>query len=365
MKYIGIIMNEKMRGDYLVMIQDFHKAPCQETPALPQYYVCTAMYTIQTGDTLYSISRKYNVPVSVLMEANSITNPYDLQIGQQICIPAKNFIENIQCDGIIHVIKAGDTPYLLAKHYTVSLDSLLEANPGIDPHNLVIGSELCIPNAKIIPDRPQEPGPQAEPSPEPVPPAQQIPRTQPIPVPKPEPMPAPVPVPAPIPAPVPAPIPAPAPAPAPAPVPVPIPAPAPVPVPAPIPIPIPLPPSPPEVIPEPEAEGNGLCLNGSYTVKEGDTLYMIAKNNNITLDELVRANPSLDFYNLEIGMILCVPLLHKMDSRINIYRVILDDNLDKICNKFQVQPRNLMKANPDLTIMDYSIPGTKVCIPNI
>jgi LysM repeat protein len=44
-----------------------------------------------------------------------------------------------------------------------------------------------------------------------------------------------------------------------------------------------------------------------HTVRAGDTLYMLARQYKITLDELMRANPNLDPYNLRIGMQLCIP----------------------------------------------------------
>ena len=45
------------------------------------------LYTIQQGDTLYKLSRRYNVPLSTMMNANPNINVYNLQVGQQICIP--------------------------------------------------------------------------------------------------------------------------------------------------------------------------------------------------------------------------------------------------------------------------------------
>ncbi|GAB1476971.1 hypothetical protein MASR2M70_18070 [Bacillota bacterium] len=115
---------------------------------------------------------------------------------------------------------------------------------------------------------------------------------------------------------------------------------------------------------------------------EGDTLYMIARNHGVSLDELLRSNPYLDLYNLEIGMTLCItptagvpcppfpdempcrPPRSETPDREGCYYVHLDDNLDRICDRFKVLPRNLMKANPDLNIMDYSAPGTRICIPS-
>ncbi len=101
----------------------------------------------------------------------------------------------------------------------------------------------------------------------------------------------------------------------------------------------------------------------------GDTLYMIAKKHDISLDELMEANPMADLYNLRIGMVLCIP--RKVEEpcpakpmREDCYHVRTGDNMDRICNHFRVLPRNLMKANPHLTVIDYSVPGTRVCIPS-
>ena len=43
--------------------------------------VCIDVYTVASGDTLYTIAEKYDLPVSLLMKVNRITNPYNLQIG--------------------------------------------------------------------------------------------------------------------------------------------------------------------------------------------------------------------------------------------------------------------------------------------
>ncbi len=44
-------------------------------------------YTVQPGDTLYTIAVKYNVTIQALMAANSISDPASLQAGQVIVIP--------------------------------------------------------------------------------------------------------------------------------------------------------------------------------------------------------------------------------------------------------------------------------------
>ena len=110
--------------------------------------VCIDIYTVSEGDTLYSIGEKYDLPVSLLMKVNDIDNPYNLQIGTRICIPGTE--DQLPCNQEpaphkTHIVAAGDTLYLIAKHHGVRLDSLMSANPDIDPYNMLIGTELIIP----------------------------------------------------------------------------------------------------------------------------------------------------------------------------------------------------------------------------
>ncbi len=64
------------------------------------------------------------------------------------------------CRGFVHVIQKGDTLYNLGKQYHVSVTQLMFANPFVDVYNLQIGDELCIPS-RIQPrqgEGGQEPG---------------------------------------------------------------------------------------------------------------------------------------------------------------------------------------------------------------
>ncbi len=130
-------------------------------------YVCTDIYTVRAGDTLYSIAQQYQVEVGLLMRVNRVRNPYNLRIGTRLCIPglAENnpvpaplpeVEPNVPQDGntapkppaqckMMHIVEAGDTLYMIAKKYKVTLDALMSANPNIDPYNMQIGAELCIP----------------------------------------------------------------------------------------------------------------------------------------------------------------------------------------------------------------------------
>ena len=45
------------------------------------------LYTVQKGDTLYRLSRRYRVPLWVILYANPYVNLYNLQPGDEIRIP--------------------------------------------------------------------------------------------------------------------------------------------------------------------------------------------------------------------------------------------------------------------------------------
>lgn len=45
-------------------------------------------WIVEEGDTLFMISRKLNVPMEKLLEANPGINPENLQIHSKICIPS-------------------------------------------------------------------------------------------------------------------------------------------------------------------------------------------------------------------------------------------------------------------------------------
>ncbi|PKM82733.1 MAG: peptidoglycan-binding protein [Firmicutes bacterium HGW-Firmicutes-14] len=106
----------------------------------------TVPYTIRAGDTYFSIARRFNTTVPALISANPGVDPNFLQIGQVICVPRQPIFPPCP-EGNFYTIQPGDTLFALARFFNVSLDDLLEANPGIDPENLIPGQVICIPVA--------------------------------------------------------------------------------------------------------------------------------------------------------------------------------------------------------------------------
>ncbi|MCK9267953.1 MAG: LysM peptidoglycan-binding domain-containing protein, partial [Alkaliphilus sp.] len=119
--------------------------------AVPPPSTCppgTTAYIIRAGDTFYTIAKSHNVSLDALLAANPGVNPDNLQIGQTICIPGAMPPPTTCPSGTTaYIVRAGDTFYTIAKSHNVSLDALLAANPDVNPDNLQIGQTICIPGA--------------------------------------------------------------------------------------------------------------------------------------------------------------------------------------------------------------------------
>lgn len=99
-------------------------------------------WRVGAGDTLYTIAREVGTSVDELLLLNPGVDPYNLQIGQFLCLPE----ELPPCpSGVYWVVASGDTLYLISQATGITVDALLAANPGIDPYNLQVGQKICLP----------------------------------------------------------------------------------------------------------------------------------------------------------------------------------------------------------------------------
>lgn len=98
-------------------------------------------YTVKKGDTLYSIASKNNLTVQELKELNNLTSN-NLSIGQTLLIK-KNPKENTNVT--TYNVKSGDTLYSIARKYNTTVSELINRN-NLKTSNLKIGQELIIPN---------------------------------------------------------------------------------------------------------------------------------------------------------------------------------------------------------------------------
>jgi len=101
-------------------------------------------YTVQAGDTLYSIARQFNTTVDRLKALNNLTSN-NLSIGQVLIISEEVDVPTQPDNAIVYIVKAGDTLYGIANRYGVSVADIIELND-LNTTVLSVGQQLLIPN---------------------------------------------------------------------------------------------------------------------------------------------------------------------------------------------------------------------------
>ena len=187
----------------------------------------SSTYTVQKGDTLYSISKKYNTTVDNIKQLNNLTTN-NINIGQLLKIPTTELTDT-------YLVEKGDTLYSISQKYNTTVDNLKQLN-NLTSNTLSIGQILLIPSGEVI-----------------------------------------------------------------------------------------------------ETETTN---KQTYTVKSGDTLYSIARTNNITVDELKELN-NLTTNLLSVGQTLLIPNTTSTSK----YIVQKGDTLYSIANKFNTTVDNLKELN--------------------
>ena len=114
--------------------------------------------TVQAGDTLWAIARKYNCSITEIMAANSdrIKNPNRIHAGWQLKIPQSGApITGGTPDAVlpenkksgIYIVRQGDTLWKIARKYNCSVAEIISLNRELirDPALIYSGWELKVP----------------------------------------------------------------------------------------------------------------------------------------------------------------------------------------------------------------------------
>lgn len=96
----------------------------------------TISYTVQKGDSLYSIARKYSTTIDKIKDLNNLTTNL-LSIGQVLLIPTDTNLETT------YTIQKGDSLYSIAKKYDTTVDRLKQLN-NLSSNLLSIGQILIV-----------------------------------------------------------------------------------------------------------------------------------------------------------------------------------------------------------------------------
>lgn len=101
------------------------------------------IYTVQKGDSLYSIAKKYYTTVNDIIDINNLTN-LTLQIGQKLRIPEKYTEGELTMPNFVnYTVKKGDSLYSIARNFNTTIDQIKKDN-SLVTNTLSIGQVLKI-----------------------------------------------------------------------------------------------------------------------------------------------------------------------------------------------------------------------------
>ena len=104
-------------------------------------------YTVQSGDTLTSIAKKYNTTVEAICELNpEITNPNLIYVGQVIKVPVCGYTSTSAkpIEKVYHIVKRGETLTSIAKQYGTTVGMLKLLNIFKNPNLIYVGQKIRI-----------------------------------------------------------------------------------------------------------------------------------------------------------------------------------------------------------------------------
>ncbi len=152
-------------SDRLIKAGETLRIPQSKDNNGPQYH------TIQTGETLYGLMKRYDVTVEAICKANPGLSESNFRSGQVIIIPAADKTADlpiIQSDQPasqsvvipqqsyrdIHKVKRRETIYSICREYGITEEELIAANPELKTEKLKRGKYIRIPFHKQMPVAP-------------------------------------------------------------------------------------------------------------------------------------------------------------------------------------------------------------------
>jgi len=100
------------------------------------------IHTVDHGETLFSISRRYGVTVEAITHLNGIPDPLQVNIGQELLIPSSGVPAETWAG---HVVRPGESVETIAAQYGLSWQTIALSNRLVNPHLLAAGQVLQVP----------------------------------------------------------------------------------------------------------------------------------------------------------------------------------------------------------------------------
>lgn len=134
----GVVKNQLL----FFPVNEFDKPSPQASRVNPSTITNTVTHVVKSGESVYGIAKAYGITESQLLTANpSISN--GVKAGDELLIPQTP--ASINPEGIFyHTIEKGETLYGVAKKYNTTIENLMELNPGISGTNFRAGEAIKV-----------------------------------------------------------------------------------------------------------------------------------------------------------------------------------------------------------------------------
>ena len=100
-------------------------------------------YKVIKGDNLYSISKKFNIPIQKIIKSNKITSPFKIFPNQKIFLPRNK----------VYTVKKGDTLYSISRKFKTDLFTLSVLNKLNNVNQIKVNQKILIPEYILKPKK--------------------------------------------------------------------------------------------------------------------------------------------------------------------------------------------------------------------
>ncbi len=104
-------------------------------------------YTVQSGDTLWSISQKLNIPTAHIMEFNNLGPSSVIKVGQNLALSGSLdnsiiAVSAVEKNLIEYIVQSGDTLWSISQRHKMTLEALLDLNGLTTASSIYVGQKL-------------------------------------------------------------------------------------------------------------------------------------------------------------------------------------------------------------------------------
>ena len=136
----GYVDRDYFTSDIFLSDESTINVPNYSTPPVNTDYII-----VKYGNTLSQIALEYNTSYQYLAKINNISNPNLIYVGERIYVPTLENSSLHDCSHILYVVKRGNTLWQISRLYDVSIDSIVDLNDINNPNLIFAGEILRIP----------------------------------------------------------------------------------------------------------------------------------------------------------------------------------------------------------------------------